>query len=112
MKEILKIVADFYSIYEKSMLSKSRLRRHVLPRHVAIYIVRKNSDLSLQEIGGFFEKNHATVIHATKTINNLCETYPKFKSDIDFLLEYTSGVEIKKDPNYCRPQKFKAKCII
>ena len=52
-----------------------------------MYLMRKLLDLTLDVIGGYFgNKDHATVLHACRTIRNLSETDKKMKqyiSDID-----------------------------
>lgn len=52
----------------------------LIPRQMAMYYIRKNIKLSFYQIGKLFEgKNHATVIHACKTITNLIEVDSEIK---------------------------------
>ena len=65
LKDILKAVASFYKIDEKSILEKNRKQEIVKPRQVLMYILREYFNYSLsnigQKLGG---RDHTTVIHA------------------------------------------------
>lgn len=65
LKDILKAVASFYKVDEKSILDKNRKQEIVKPRQVLMYILREYFDYSLsnigQKLGG---RDHTTVIHA------------------------------------------------
>ncbi len=69
LKDILKAVASFYKIDEKSILEKNRKQEIVKPRQVLMYILREYFDYSLsnigQKLGG---RDHTTVIHACDKI--------------------------------------------
>ena len=72
---------DFYAN------TKTHLRKYVTPRQLAMVYLWYGSDLSLSEIGEMVgEKDHATVLHAKKTINNLRDTSRAFKDE--FTQEY------------------------
>ena len=64
---------DRYGISYEEMQSKSRKDRVVEARMYAMYLIRKNFDYSLREIGLLFNRDHATVIHACKTIETRIE---------------------------------------
>lgn len=57
--------------------SKSRKRNIVEVRQLCMYFIYK-AGYTLKQTGLFFKKDHATVIHACKTINNLFETNKVF----------------------------------
>ena len=60
--------------------NKKRKREFVEIRQITMAIYRNNrNDLSLDSIGEFFDKDHATVLHACKTYNNLKETERKYR---------------------------------
>ena len=68
---ILQTVANFYNIKVSDLKGQRRLKQLVRPRHVAMYLVRKNTELSFPEIGRFFGgRDHATVQHACKKIKS------------------------------------------
>jgi chromosomal replication initiator protein len=56
------------------------------PRQVAMYLARKLTTRSLPEIGRRFGgRDHTTVLHACRRIEELREKDPLFKQEVDFL---------------------------
>jgi len=69
---IQKTVADFYRIKLADLLSKKRTRTYARPRQIAMSLARELTQLSLPEIGlEFGGRDHSTVLHACKNIENL-----------------------------------------
>jgi len=81
---IQKVVCGFYNIDSDSLQSSTRKREIVQARQVAMFFSKTLTKSSLAaigaEIGG---KDHATVLHAYKTVNNLMETDKAFKLQMD-----------------------------
>jgi len=72
MDEILQAVADHYGVSPASLKSKGRSKEVVLPRQVAMYLIRQITQASLPEIGSFFGgRDHTTVLYATQKIDRL-----------------------------------------
>lgn len=68
-KKIVKVVAEFYDISEKDILSNSRRREYVKPRQVAMFLLREELKASFPFIGQKFGgKDHTTAIHAYKKV--------------------------------------------
>lgn len=68
---IMETVTEYYGVSIKAIKSKNRSRKNVLARHVAIYLMRQNTKLTLNQIGEILgDRDHTTVIHAVKMINN------------------------------------------
>jgi chromosomal replication initiator protein len=69
IKDILRIVAEFYNIEEKHLYEKTRKREVVKPRQIAMYILRENFNSSYPQIGEKLGgRDHTTVIHACEKI--------------------------------------------
>lgn len=84
IEEIIKKVADFYGVEVNSINTRSRKREIVLVRQVAMYLAKKYLDLSTSKIGQYVgNRDHATVLHACKTITNLAETDKQFRSELN-----------------------------
>ena len=67
--EIVKLVARHYDLKITEIKSKSNSQQVVFPRKVAMYLLRKLSELSYPEIGKLFnDKHHSTVMYAVKDI--------------------------------------------
>jgi len=68
-KKIIEIVANFYDLKEKEILSSSRKKEIVKPRQIAMYLLREELKGSFPFIGRKFGgKDHTTAIHAYKKI--------------------------------------------
>jgi chromosomal replication initiator protein len=69
VQSIIHTVTEFYRIRLVDLQSKRRQRSVALPRQVCMYLIRKLTRHSLEEIGGHFgNRDHTTVMHAIKTI--------------------------------------------
>jgi chromosomal replication initiator protein len=77
---IQKIVCDYFGIAVDSINSKTRKRDIVQARQLAMYFSKKHTKSSLAAIGLVCgNKDHATVLHACRTVNNLIETDKQFR---------------------------------
>ncbi len=75
-QKIIDAVCEFFAISPEELMSKSRAQRIAIPRHYAIYLMRAKTELSTTEIGRIFKRDHSTILHSEKTINNLREVEP------------------------------------
>ena len=88
IENIQKTVADYYNIKIAEMLSKKRTRNLTRPRQMAMALARDLTIMSLPEIGNSFGgKDHSTVIHACKTINNLKSSNTTIDADYKILIQ-------------------------
>lgn len=82
--DIIKKVADFYGIEVSAINTRSRKREVVLVRQVSMFLAKKHLDMSTAKIGQYVgNRDHATVLHACKTITNLAETDKQFRSELN-----------------------------
>ncbi len=65
---IQRAVAEHYDIRFSDMMSTRRPRAIAVPRQVAMYLCRRMTPFSLPDIASAFEKTHATVLHAYRSI--------------------------------------------
>jgi len=83
---IQKRVAEHYQIRHSDMTSKRRPNAIAFPRQIAMYLCRQLTRHSLQEIGeAFGGRDHGTVIHAVKTVENMMEQDDSVSGSVDFL---------------------------
>lgn len=77
---IQKVVCDYFDMPIELMKSKTRKREVVQARQIAMYFSKKMTKSSLANIGmNCGGKDHATVLHACRTVNNLSETDKSFR---------------------------------
>ena len=81
---IQKVVCNYYNIGLDMLQSKTRKREIVQARQVAMFFSKTLTKSSLATIGSQIGgKDHATVLHACKTVNNLIETDKRFRLQVD-----------------------------
>ena len=84
---IQKITADYYNIKLSDILSKRRSRSVARPRQMAMFLAKELTNYSLPEIGeSFGGRDHTTVIHACKKINELRRSNLDIEEDYRKLL--------------------------
>jgi chromosomal replication initiator protein len=72
---VVETVASFYNLDVEDLKAKSRSREIVVPRQIAMYIIREETDTSLTDIGAEFgNRDHTTVMHACDKIEKAKET--------------------------------------
>lgn len=80
---IQKVVCDYFNLPIELIKSKTRKREVVQARQIAMYFAKSMTKSSLSNIGmNLGGKDHATVLHACRTVNNLMDTDKKFKGYI------------------------------
>jgi chromosomal replication initiator protein len=83
---IQKVVCDYFDLPIELLKSKTRKREIVQARQIAMYFSKKMTKSSLANIGLHCGgKDHATVLHACRTVNNLSETDKHFRKYLDDL---------------------------
>ena len=84
LSEIKEAVCEYYNLEIKDIQTKSRKREVAQARQVAMYLARKYTKKSLSVIGSEIgNRDHATVLHACKTVENLIETDKTIRQSLD-----------------------------
>ena len=85
--DILRIVGRHYSVPRADLLSPRRARSIVRPRQVGMYLAKKLTPRSLPEIGRRFGgRDHSTVLHAVRKIEELIKTDDKLAREVNLLI--------------------------
>lgn len=81
---IQKVVSDYFEMDVATLQSKTRKRHIVQARQIAMYFSKKLTKASLASIGSQIgQRDHATVLHACKTVDNLASTDKQFRKYVD-----------------------------
>lgn len=89
---IRKVVETYFNLPENSIDKKTRKREIVVARQIAMYFSKNLTKSSLALIGSLIGcKDHATVLHACKTVNNLCDTDKRFKFQVEEIKKLIKG---------------------
>lgn len=87
--QIIKIVADYYGISERTMFERTRKTDVVLPRQIAMYLIREDLQGSYPAIGEKFGgRDHTTAIHAYEKIKADLKRNTKLEEDIKVIREH------------------------
>lgn len=87
IEEIQKVVSEHFKIRVLDLKSSSRAKPIVVPRQIAMYLIKKFLDKSLVDIGAAFGgRDHTTVINSLEKVESTQAKNPEFKNDIDDLI--------------------------
>jgi len=86
IEDIQQKVCDFYNVKISDLLSTRRMQVISKPRQVAMYLSKTLTPKSLPEIGRRFGgRDHTTVMHAVKRIEEACASDREFSNDVEVL---------------------------
>ena len=73
IQQIFDAVTKYYNVRPADLQSKKRHKSIAFPRQVCMFLARRHTRYSLEEIGGYFGgRDHTTVLHAVRTIQEDC----------------------------------------
>ena len=86
IKDVVKVVAEFYNVDEESIYNKTRRKEVVHPRQVVMYILREDFGISFPSIGEKLGgRDHTTVIHSYEKVKNEVKTNTVLTQEINQL---------------------------
>lgn len=94
ISEIMEVVTTYFNIHLSDLQGKRRSRSIAFPRQVCMYLARELTSLSLEEIGGYFGgRDHTTVLHATRTIQDQRGKDPELGTALTGLIRTLRPIE-------------------
>ena len=92
IERIQRRVTEMYDLRMSDMQNRRRPSHIAFPRQVAMYLSRLLTQHPLKEIGeAFGGRDHGTVIHAVKTVENMMEQDEKVRNSIEYLVRQLRG---------------------
>ena len=83
VKDVVKIISDFYSIEETSIYEKTRKKEIIKPRQVIMYLLREDFNISYPSIGEKLGgRDHTTVIHSCEKIKTDLKSDPALEQEL------------------------------
>src|SRR5260221_12770165 len=83
IKQIAQAVAEYYHISLEDMCGKQRDKHIVIPRQIAMYLIRQETRASLLEIGQLFGgRDHSTVLHSCEKIERSVNLDPALRREV------------------------------
>jgi len=84
VKDVIRVVSEFYNIEEASLFEKTRKKEIVKPRQIAMYILREDFSISYPTIGEKFGgRDHTTVIHSCDKVKNSIKTNSTLTDELE-----------------------------
>lgn len=93
--EIQKIVGDYYRVSLPEMLGRSRQKRLVQARRMALYFCRVYTQKTMVELGKLFKRSHASVVHALQTLERDRKTQPRLAQEVQLLEGKLAQAQVK-----------------
>ncbi|MGX1198008.1 chromosomal replication initiator protein [Parvibaculum sp. MBR-TMA-1.3b-4.2] len=92
IEEIQRRVAEYFNVRLSDLLSARRARAVARPRQIAMYLSKQLTTRSLPEIGRKFGgRDHTTVIHAVRKVEELRQVDSGLEEDVDLLRRMLEG---------------------
>ena len=85
--KIFAAILNKYDVDKDDLVGKSRVKDVAQARHIAIYLIRTITEMSLPNIGKLFNRNHATVISSIDTIEKKIASSPAIEIEINDLIK-------------------------
>ena len=93
--QIQKIVGDYYGVSLAEMLGRSRQKRLVRARRMALYFCRIYTEKTMGQLGRLFQRTHASVVHALQTLERDRKTIPKVAQELRMLEEKLAQAQVR-----------------
>jgi chromosomal replication initiator protein len=92
IQQVIDAVTKYYNVRPADLQSKRRHKSIAFPRQVCMYLARRHTRYSLEEIGGYFGgRDHTTVLHAVRTITRDCSDDREVARQLSHLETAISG---------------------
>jgi chromosomal replication initiator protein len=85
MEDIQQLSAKVYQLNVEDLLGKSRKKRVVKARNLAIYLCRHYLQKNLRELARSFRRTHSTILHSLECVERDLKTSPKFAAELEQL---------------------------
>jgi len=89
-----------FGLSRADLLSKSRKRELVEYRQISMHILKGYTTLGASAIGRVFKKDHATVLHSIKTVENLLNTDKNFAYKFNSVKQRVRPILVVPKPRY------------
>lgn len=95
-KDMLQVIFQRgYADWEQ-LKGRSRQREVNDIRQICMWIVRNGTSMSYQNIGLIFVRHHATVLHATKHVENMMQTDPLYRACVQSILDKLQDAKLQR----------------
>jgi len=88
---IIRAVGLYYKMDDNYHTKRTRARDFVQSRQMAMYMIRKHTDMTMLNVSALFKMDHSTVVHAVKKIKDYCfydKRIRQDKDDIEYIIKF------------------------
>ncbi len=86
VEKIIDGVSNVFGVTSSDIKSDKRQAEITQARQAAMYIIKELTDLTLKDIGGYFGKNHATVVHSVRQCREKMDESASYKSTVNNII--------------------------
>ncbi len=86
-EDIRELISSQFRVSIDELVSRSRKRNVTFPRQVAMYLTRKYTEESLNNIGGLYNRDHSTVLYAIKAVSRDIAQKSSVRQQVDMLTD-------------------------
>lgn len=94
--QIQKIVVDYFQVSLKDLLGRSRQKKLVRARQVALYFSQLYSGKTVTQLGRLFNRSHSSVVHALQTLERDRQAVPRVAEEVKFLEEKLAQAQVRQ----------------
>jgi chromosomal replication initiator protein len=95
LEEIVAMVASSYGLDPERLRARTRERRVARPRQVAMYLCRRYTDASLARIGAELGRDHTSVLHAIRAVEQRIAERPQLRYELEAIARRISGPDAR-----------------
>ncbi|MEJ5330367.1 MAG: chromosomal replication initiator protein DnaA [Desulfobaccales bacterium] len=93
--QIQKLVGDYFQVSVKDLLGRSRQKKLVRARQVALYFAQLYTGKTVTELGRLFNRSHSSVVHALQTLERDRRIQPRLEEEMKFLEEKLAQAQVR-----------------
>jgi chromosomal replication initiation ATPase DnaA len=94
--DMMKVICNLTLIDWDQMKSKCRKRELNDVRQTAMWIIRKGTSMSFYDVGKIFNRHHATVLHAVKSVENMIQTDRMYRGHVEQILNHIDSQDLNR----------------
>lgn len=112
MEIITLAVAKHYKVLPQLLFINSRKREYMIPKQMAIVLIRELTPYSYNQIGFYFKRGHVTIMHAEKTMKGEIEMVTERRHEYWELKNQLHKKHPKPTPaiEFCHPMTYEFAC--
>lgn len=81
-EKIIERICDYYGVDVERILASTRIQPIAQIRHICMFIVKEKTGMTVVSIGKYFNRDHTSILHAIKRVQDLIDTEREVRDDI------------------------------